>query len=308
MNIYQLQYFRTMAKMQHYTQASKVLCVTQPTLSNAISALEEELGTSLFEKQGRNVVLSQHGKLFLTYIERALDELKAGTDKVKELAGNLQAPVNIGFIYTLSSSFIPGLIAGSRKDKEHADLAFTLYEATTINECTPGLVKNLKSGNLDLIFVSLPPKDADIEFVPICEQELVAILPCDSPIAGSASIDLRDVEPYPLIHYSGKSGLQREINRMFEKVNITPKVCCEVEDELTIAGLVAANIGIAIVPDSPNFRAFRIKVLPISNPVHKRVIYLGYMKNRAESSSIQHFKEYAIKHAREIMNAELGSM
>jgi len=308
MNIYQLHYFRTMAKVQHYTQASKMLCITQPSLSNAIAALEEDLGTNLFEKQGRNVVLSRHGKLFLCYVERALDEIKAGTDKIKEMTGNLQPPITIGFIYTLSSYFIPNLISGFRKERDTKTFEFSLCEGGTLNECTPGLIKNLKNGDLDLIFVSLIPKDSDVEFVPICEQQLVAILPYDSPIANTCCIDLVDTEEYPLIHYSGKQGLKKEINRMFEKVGVVPKVACEVEDEITIAGLVAANMGIAIVPDSPIFRNFRIKTLPICNPEYKRVVYLGFMKNRPQSPIIQQFKDYVIKNSSEIIKAEPGSL
>lgn len=307
MNIYQLQYFRTMARVQHYTQASKILCITQPSLSNAIASLEDDLGANLFEKQGRNVVLSRNGKVFLEYVERALDEIKAGTDKIKELTGNLQAPINVGFIYTLSSHLIPSLICGFRRSTSSAP-DFVLCEGGTLNECTPGLIKGLKNGELDMIFVSLIPKETDVEFIPICEQELVAIVPCNSPLSDNDSLDLEHIDPYPLIHYAGKAGLKKEINRMFEKVGITPKVACEVEDEVAIAGLVAGNMGIAIVPDSPVFKNFRVKTLPISNPSYHRIIYLGLMKNRPASQPIQQFRDYAIQHAREIMNSVEGSL
>jgi DNA-binding transcriptional LysR family regulator len=67
MNLNQLQYFKILAQEEHYTRAAQMLSITQPSLSHAIAQLEEELGTRLFEKKGRNIVLTRYGKLFLPY-------------------------------------------------------------------------------------------------------------------------------------------------------------------------------------------------------------------------------------------------
>ena len=71
MNLSQLQYFRTLAKEEHYTRAAQILSITQPSLSHAIAQLEQELGTRLFEKKGRNVVLTRYGKRCLPYVEES---------------------------------------------------------------------------------------------------------------------------------------------------------------------------------------------------------------------------------------------
>jgi DNA-binding transcriptional LysR family regulator len=68
MNLNQLQYFVTLAQLEHYTNAAEQLRITQPTLSLAIRSLEEEMGTKLFEKKGRNVVLTKYGRFFLEYV------------------------------------------------------------------------------------------------------------------------------------------------------------------------------------------------------------------------------------------------
>ncbi|MHB8073087.1 LysR family transcriptional regulator [Desulfosporosinus fructosivorans] len=292
MNLNHLYYFRTLAKLEHYTKAAAQLCLTQPSLSHAISSLECELGTVLFEKQGRNVVLTKYGRLFLTYVENAIEELEQGAKKIKDLTSNEQSVITVGFIYTLSAHFIPNLISGFMKNKQNSNIKFALHEGATQNECTADLVIGLKNEKLDIIFASLIPKDPNIEYISICEQKLVVILPYDNPLAQLKEIDLKDTAPYPLIHYSGKLGLKQEINRQYAKVNIIPKVFCEVEDENSMAGLVAANMGIAIVPESPTFLNFNIKVLPISNPMYKRNIYLGYMKNRQDTLAVQRFIRY----------------
>ena len=293
MNLYHLYYFRTLAKLQHYTKTATQLCITQPSLSHAISTLEDELGVLLFEKQGRNIVLSAQGELFLKYVEKALNEIEMGINEIKQHKTTMAGKIKIGFIYTLSAHFIPNLIRNFKQDSMQ-NPEFLLKEGTTLNECTSGLVKDLKAGELDFIFASLIPKDTAINFVPLGEQKLVAILPYDSPLAAYKSISLKDTEPHKIIHYSGKFGLKQEINRLFLKVNLIPRVCCEVDDEISMAGLVAANMGIAIVPDSPIFRNFSLKVLPISEPAYTRMIYLGYMKNRQESNILKQFKNYVI--------------
>lgn len=303
MNLYQLYYFRTTAKLEHYTKAATQLAITQPSLSHAISALEDELGTRLFEKQGRNVVLTENGKLFLTYVEKALNELEAGEKKIKELNGNIQHSINMGFIYTLSSHFVPNLIAGFKRDKNWSDIEFHLKEGTSQHECSADLIKSLKHGKLDLIFISLlPKKDPDIEYIPICEQNLVLLASKDfAPLASAGTIDLRTLVNQPLIYYSGKSGLKQEIDRLFASVNVVPKINCEVEDETTMCELVSANVGVAIIPYNPNFQKFNVKILPITNPNYTRRIYMGYMKNRQDTVPIQNFKSYIRDRADDLM-------
>ena len=75
MNLYHLRYFVTLAHLEHYTKAAENLSITQPSLSHAISLLENELGVALFEKEGRNIVLTKYGKIFLKDVEKSLEIL-----------------------------------------------------------------------------------------------------------------------------------------------------------------------------------------------------------------------------------------
>jgi DNA-binding transcriptional LysR family regulator len=296
MNLYQLYYFKTLAKLEHYTKAAEELSLTQPSLSHAISSLESELDVLLFEKHGRNIRLTEYGKTFLAYVESALEELEAGTKKVREIATERDANISLGFIYTLSSRYIPKLISSFKKYEQNKHINFSLKEGWSREACTISLVKSLKEGKFDAIFVSLIPNDPEIDFIPIYDQNLVVLLSKENPLAKNNSIDLKDTESYPIIQYSGKIGLRDEINRLFEKVNITPNIGYEIEDELAMAGLVAANLGIAIVPENVNILKNKdVVVRPIHNPVYIRKIYMGLCKNRQLSSSLQRFKDYVIR-------------
>lgn len=90
MNLYHLRYFSTLAHIEHYTKAADILAITQPSLSYAISTLEEELGVKLFEKNGRNVTLTKYGKVFLNDVEEVLNRLDSSVNSLK-LAGKGKA-------------------------------------------------------------------------------------------------------------------------------------------------------------------------------------------------------------------------
>ena len=136
MNLNQLQYFKVLAQEEHYTRAAQILSITQPSLSHAIAQLEEELGTRLFEKKGRNIVLTRYGKLFLPYVEESLKVLEEGVQRTRELNGSKEGIIHLAYIYTMGSNF-----AGSSNYKisYNVDLVFCI-------DCTGSM-----SGLLDMV-------------------------------------------------------------------------------------------------------------------------------------------------------------
>ena len=111
MHLRQLEYFYVLAKMEHYTKASEKLYITQPSLSHAISELEKELGTQLFERVGRNIHLNKYGRSFFPHVEKALDELKIGEKELLQLIDQNKEQINLGYISPLSFHFVPKIIS-----------------------------------------------------------------------------------------------------------------------------------------------------------------------------------------------------
>lgn len=96
MNLNHLYYFKTLARVEHYTRVAQELSITQPSLSHAISCLEDELGTYLFEKQGRRVVLTKYGKIFLQYVTNSLDMLEVGIKRTKAMTSESSGIIDLG--------------------------------------------------------------------------------------------------------------------------------------------------------------------------------------------------------------------
>ena len=109
MNLYHLRYFSTLAHIEHYTKAADILAITQPSLSYAISTLEEELGVKLFEKNGRNVTLTKYGKVFLKDVEEVLNRLDSSVNSLK-LAGKGEGCIDVAFLRTLGIDFLPKIM------------------------------------------------------------------------------------------------------------------------------------------------------------------------------------------------------
>ena len=106
MTLNQLEYFQKVATLQHFRQAAEVLKISQPSLSRSMSLLEEELGLMLFEHQGRNVVLTKSGRVFLEHVNRILEEVHIAEHKMKQLAGS-GGHIDIAYVFPLANYYIP---------------------------------------------------------------------------------------------------------------------------------------------------------------------------------------------------------
>ena len=124
MNLSQLKYFVTLARLEHYTKAAEELEISQPSLSYAMTMLEQELGTKLFQKKGRNIVLTKYGKFFLDYVEQSLQTLELGVRKTKSMTGQTKGRIDLAYIYTLGSEFVPRIVGDFLRSHEELDIQF----------------------------------------------------------------------------------------------------------------------------------------------------------------------------------------
>ncbi|TDT62808.1 LysR family transcriptional regulator [Fonticella tunisiensis] len=293
MNLKHLEYFRVLAKLEHYTLAAEKLSITQPTLTYAISELEKDLGTYLFEKQGRNVRLTKYGRFFLNYVDTALSELEKGEKELRKLVSPSHGTIDLAFIYTLGPHFVPKMIENFFSNEANKNISFNFSQGNTKN-----IIQGLKAEKFDLAFCSLAKNEPAIDFIPLARQELVLIVSSNHPLAAYDSIDLRDTAPFPFVYYNKESGIRPLIDSLFAKVNITPKIRCEVEEDSAVAGLVSIDYGIAVVPNIWILKHFNVKILPIINPPHKRFIYLAYLKNKYLSPTVHRFKDFAVNYCK----------
>lgn len=287
MNLNQLYYFKTIAKLQHYRLASQELSVSQPSLSHAMSTLEEELGTRLFEKQGRNVSLTKYGHVFLDYVENSLSTLEAGTEKIKKLTNDKTGIIDIAYVSPLAPNFIPKLVRNFLNIEENEKISFTFKQDITVD-----IIEDLKTSKYDVAFCSKVDTEKDIVFEPIISQELIVIAHPSHPLSKFDAINLQDICEYPLIIYNKISGLGKLTLEMFKEQGLKTNIIFEGDDEYAISGLVCENFGISVVAKTPHLDHINVKQIKIKNLDYNRYIYLCYVKNRYQSDAVKKFINY----------------
>lgn len=291
MNLYHLRYFVTLAHLEHYTKAAEELMITQPSLSHAISTLEKELGVCLFEKDGRNIVLTKYGKIFSDDVSKSLEILDSGVNTFKMISTG-EGRIDFAFLRTLGTDHVPEITR--RFLNAHLDKSINFHFHTGV---TVDIIQGLKDRKYDLAFCSRMEQENSIDFIPISKEELVLIVPTNHPLGDKETIDLIETIPYNQIFFTKKSGLRPIIDDLFRQIGKQPKIAYEVEEDQVIAGLVSKNFGIAVIPNMPILSSMDLKVLNIASPNFERIFYLAVMKDRYLAPVVQEFKNFIIKYA-----------
>lgn len=293
MNLYHLRYFVTLANLEHYTKAAEILCITQPTLTYAISSLENELGVKLFEKDGRNIILTKYGTSFLIDIERVLNILDSSINKL-QITGKGEGQIDIAMLRTLSIHIVPEFARGFLNENPQKSIEFKFHNSTGM---TPDIIQGLKDRKYDIAFCSFLENEPSIEFIPIAKQNLVLIVPENHPLAEKDEITIAETLCYPQIIFSKASGLRPIIDELFEEGGGKPIVANAIAEDQSVVGLVSANFGIAIVPEMELLRHLPIKIINILHSSIERVFYMATLKDVYQAPVVKAFTEYVVKNA-----------
>lgn len=288
MNLCHLRYFIVLAEEQHFRKAAEKLCITQPSLSHAISQLETELGIMLFDRQSRASFLTKEGREFLGYVQKSVSILDAGVEKMQK-ASLGEGIIKLGFLRTLGVSFVPELLAKFLKTRADKNVDFEFFTGST----SP-LLTGLDEEKFDVVFCSKLDQKTEFEFTPVSKQDLVVIVPVDHPLAHRYTIDLNETIPYKQIYFSKASGLRSVIDKLFEKIDKKPLIGYEMEEDQVIAGFVAQGFGIAVVPYMEELLRMNVRIIQISNPYWERNFYMATPKNKYMSPVVQEFKQFVI--------------
>ena len=287
MNLNQLHYFSKLAEVEHYTKAAEELNISQPSLSHAIRDLEKELGTKLFEKQGRGVVLTKYGRLFREYADESLKILDTGIRKVRSLTGQTEGVVELAYIYTLGSEFVPQLVSDFIRTHEELKVQFRFTVGNTSE-----VIQGIKDERFDIGFCSMTERESDISFTPVGTENLVVVVPKGHPLSDEEAVDLEQAAAYPQIFFTQNSGLRPVVDRMFEQIKVRPRIAYEIEEDGSMAGLVAQNFGIAVMPEIPVLSQLPVDILPIRNQHEMRYVYMARAVDKYQPPVVQKFAEY----------------
>lgn len=214
MNLSQLNYFKKLAEVLHYTRAAQELFITQPTLSGAISSLEKELGAPLFERNGRSVLLTPYGEVFYEHVCLALRAIDDGVAAVSARSSASFGTVNLGTTFTTQDHYLPSLI----RDFEEA------FDKRVIVKVSQGftnyLTEQLHRGTLDVAFCGKRDNEPDIAYFPVKHCELALYVRDDHPLASRETITFGELNDVDLHTYRRGTPIGERVAKMLEEADV----------------------------------------------------------------------------------------
>lgn len=297
MELFQLRYAVTVAEYCNFSRAAEKLFITQPTLSQQIQRLEQELDFPLFSRDSRHVTLTPEGKSFLKSAENVLREFEALQKEVQRIQNRQAYQITFGTC-PVSSPFISGAIPLFLKDFPQARL--TLYEAYE-EELIDMVIKN----ELDLALISLPEHHIQREFlrvIPIQEEYICVVVHKGHPLAVHSEVKLEELLSHQLVFSSPKSGLRKMLFDAFASQALSPPETIELTSiyartELILNGAVGVTLSgqktwhvqrdVLLVPIAPRFAATFSIILPIDkkiSPALKDLIQIVSIKQSGKKT------------------------
>ncbi|MGA4958174.1 LysR family transcriptional regulator [Streptomyces lavendulocolor] len=289
-----LAYFAAVARHEHVTRAAHDLGVPQSTLSRAMVRLERDLGVSLFARKGRTLSLTPAGRTFLASAERALGEVERATDAVRADADPSAGRVAFGFLHTMGSETVPGLIRAFRVD--HPKVRFTL-----VQNYGEAMIERLRAGDLDLCLTSPVPDAPDLVARRLDEQRLRLVVPDDHRLAGRKRVRLAEATDETFVTLEPGYGLRRITDALCAEAGFAPRIAFEGEEAETLRGLVAAGLGVALLPPPAVARPGVVE-LTVTAPRAAREIGVAWLDGHPDTPPVAAFKRFLLSRRGRLLN------
>jgi DNA-binding transcriptional LysR family regulator len=262
MELRHLRYFITVAEELNFCRAAERLRIAQPPLSVQIRQLEEELGTSLFYRVKRRLTLSPAGEVLFTQGRRLLQDTEQVVDQVKQAAQGKTGRLSIGFVGTAMYDILPAALKLYRAQFPAVHL--TLEDLHTCDQ-----IRALREQKIDIGFLRPPVDDDSLEFENVIQESLMVALPEKHRFNSRHAISLSELrhEPFLICPANCEPTLYRLYRALFHEAGFEPQIVQEATHIQTQIGLVAAGVGICLVPSSVT-KLCRDGVIyhPISSP------------------------------------------
>ncbi|GAB3694791.1 LysR substrate-binding domain-containing protein [Corynebacterium nasicanis] len=243
----QLRTFVTIAENKHFGTAAAKLSISQPSLSQALVALEHGLGIQLIERSTRRVIVTPAGEELLPYAKATLDAAEAFLAQSRGAHGTLIGPLTIGIIPTIAPYILPALLTAVGEN-------YPELEPRIVEDQTHHLVQMLRDGQIDLAIMALPSETTGATDLLLYEEDFAVVVPVGHPLAGRTDLGLSDLDALDLLLLDDGHCLHDQIIDLCRKADLNPTEATNsvtrASSLTTIMQLVAAGLGATLVPVS----------------------------------------------------------
>ncbi|MFB3167319.1 LysR family transcriptional regulator [Neobacillus sp. 179-C4.2 HS] len=258
----QLRVFVEVARHKSITKAAEYLHVSQPALSKSIMALEEELGMLLMIRSNKTSEITDAGKVVLEYAQKMTLLLDEMTDTLNDMTNLTRGQINVGLPPFIGSLFFPRVMAKFHHTYPNIGLNITEYGGARV-------VKSVEEGEFELGVAVLPIDEKLFHVYPIVEEEMKLLVYKDHHLASKDEIDIKELKDEEFIFYHEEFALHQIMRNHIIAAGFEPKILFKSSQWDLMSEMVAANLGITILPQSICNRLFNkdIKIINLKQKI-----------------------------------------
>ena len=259
MDIRQLEMFLAVAEENGFTRAGERLHVSQSAISRQIGLLERELGGPLFNRDGRNVSLTQSGEILVGAAHRVFREMQQVVEQLSDVRELRRGRIRLAGGMSVCMYILPRLLKRYRKLHPDVDVRVSSGSSEEI-------IRKLRSHEMDLALLTLPVIADDLQVIPVLKEEMVVVTAQRHPFARKRMVNAREIGKYPLILYETGSRTRETIENFLREENVSADVAMETENAEIIKAMVASGIGITVLSHAavaPDLRHERLAIARI---------------------------------------------
>jgi len=286
MEMHQLRYFLAIAATGNFTRAAEQCHVSQPSLSQQIIKLEEEVGHKLFDRMGRRFQLTDAGRLLLDHARTVLTTVENATRQLRETRGQGFGRLAIGVIPTIAPYLLPRALAAFTRANPHVELIIQ-------EDYTARIIDGLSAGELDIAIAALPITDDNLVVEVLGTEPLLLVLPKGHPLTGKRRVELSDISGEPFVLISDVHCLGQQVMSICRSHELSPRIVCRGAQISTVQAMVALGQGISLLPAmarrGDNDRRRVYQALAVDRP--ERTIVAVQHRHRFQTAQAQQFIE-----------------
>ncbi|MEV0258173.1 LysR substrate-binding domain-containing protein [Streptomyces sp. NPDC050732] len=286
MDLLQLRYFQTVARYEHISRAAEELRVAQPSLSRTIARLEAELGTPLFDRQGRRIRLNQYGVVFLHHVDRALSELDDARRVLSDARDTAFGRVSVASETLLT---ITHLLGSFRAAYPRADVR--LYQSNAEE-----MDRQLRAREVDFCVASQPLTGTNLEMIELAREEVLLAVPRGHWLDGQESVTIREIATEPFVTTRVGQWQRTLLDRLFASEGLTPMISCEGDEPGASQDMISAGLGIGLIPAISRQAGTDSQVpvawVHLNAPDCSRVLTLVWSRDTYLSDAAVKFREF----------------
>ena len=295
MELHQLRYVCAVADTGNFSRAAERCQIAQPSLSQQVLKLEEDLGAKLFDRLGRSVRLTEAGRVFIPRARAILEQMEAARCSVADKNADVRGTVTVGAIPTVAPYLMPAYTAAFAKKYPDAKLRI-------IEETTSVLVHGLRDLSIDVAVLALPLRHKDLEVFPIRTEPLFAVLRKDHPRAAARSLALKDLRGESFVMLRDGHCFRDLSIGTCARARVTPHIAFESGQFSSLLGMVSAGVGVSLIPEMAIDRNVGCRFVRLTDALATRTIVAAVLRgrtfNRVQQAFISGIKSIGVRSKR----------